>query len=156
MTALKAPKPKQKRRALIMGIVFLIFAGAILGLFLPGTSPGQQTTFDFDLTKDETGLIGDVTFSTRGGLYAMAVLAAFAGAWQLAKGFENTDAVLGVVAGFFVIGFLTWAARDKSMNMAGMIRSSTSTRPLSCWRRPRSRPWHTTPMTAASCCPMVF
>jgi simple sugar transport system permease protein len=124
MTALKAPKPKQKRRALIMGIVFLIFAGAILGLFLPGTSPGQQTTFDFDLTKDETGLIGDVTFSTRGGLYAMAVLAAFAGAWQLAKGFENTDAVLGVVAGFFVIGFLTWAARDRSMNMAGMIRSS--------------------------------
>jgi general nucleoside transport system permease protein len=124
MTALKAPKPKQKRRALIMGIVFLIFAGAILGLFLPGTTPGQQTTFDFDLTKDETGLIGDVTFSTRGGLYAMAALAAFAGAWQLAKGFENTDAVLGVVAGFFVIGFLTWAARDKSMNMAGMIRSS--------------------------------
>jgi len=102
----------------------LLFAVAILALFLPGTAPGQQTTFSFSTTQEGRDLLGDVTFSTRWALYVMAALAALAGAWQLVRGFEHSDVMLGLVAGFFVIGFLSWAARDRSINVSGLVRSS--------------------------------
>lgn len=124
MTTIKASKTKTKRRATVMGIVFFVLAVAILVLFLPSTAPDQQTTFDFDLTREGTGVLGEVTFSTRWGLYVTAALAALAGVWQLIRGFEQVNAALGVVAGLFVIGFLTWAARDSSINIAGLVRSS--------------------------------
>jgi simple sugar transport system permease protein len=107
-----------------MGLIFLLFAVAILVLFLPGTAPDQQTTFDFTLAREGGGLLGEVTFPTRWGLYVTAALAALAGGWQLVRGFEHVDVVLGVVAGVFVIGFLTWAARDTSINVSGLVRSS--------------------------------
>ena len=124
MTTIQTSKTGTDRRAIVMGVVFLAFAIAILALFLPGTAPNQQTTFDFALTEEGAEVLGEVTFATRWALYVTAVLAAFAGAWQLARGFEHADIVLGVVAGLFVIGFLSWAARDTSINVSGLIRSS--------------------------------
>ncbi|MGC9467770.1 MAG: ABC transporter permease [Anaerolineae bacterium] len=114
---------KAQRRARTMGIVFLVFAVAILVLFLPATEPGQRTTFTF-MQRGDAVEVGDLVFPTRVGLYLMAALSAFAGAWQLARGFEHADAVLGVVAGFFVLAFLAWAARGQSMNLTGMISST--------------------------------
>ena len=120
-----ANNPKQtKRRVTAMGITFLVFALLIMILFVPGTEGGQQSTFDFNVNRGEVPEIPVLTFSTQFGLYLMAALAAFAGAWQLAKGFDNVNVVLGLVAGFFVISFLAWAARGKSMNMTGMLDST--------------------------------
>lgn len=124
MTTTQASRGKTERRATVMGLIFLLFAVAILVLFLPGTAPDQQTTFDFTLAREGGGLLGEVTFPTRWGLYVTAALAALAGGWQLVRGFEHVDVVLGVVAGVFVIGFLTWAARDTSINVSGLVRSS--------------------------------
>ncbi len=124
MTATKTSRSGTERRATMIGVVFLLFAVAILALFLPGTAPGQQTTFSFSTTQEGRDLLGDVTFSTRWALYVMAALAALAGAWQLVWGFEHSDVMLGLVAGFFVIGFLSWAARDRSINVSGLVRSS--------------------------------
>ncbi|MGC9522278.1 MAG: ABC transporter permease [Anaerolineae bacterium] len=115
---------KAQRRARRMGVVFLIFAVAILVLFLPGTEPGQRTTFVFQTARDEVISIGDLVFPTRAGIYITAALAAAAGGWQLAKGFRHHDAALGAVAGFFVLAFLTWAARGQSMNLTGLLQSS--------------------------------
>jgi simple sugar transport system permease protein len=58
------------------------------------------------------------------GLFLFAGLAAFLGVWQLVRRFERVNLVLGIVAGAFILAFLTWAARDKSMNLAGMIGST--------------------------------
>ncbi len=114
-----------QRRAQVMGIVLLAFAAAIMLLFFPGTQAEQQTTFTFNLTRVEGVMeIPDFVFPTQTGLILMAVLAAFVGAWQLAKGFKNADLALGGVVLFFVLAFLTWAARDKSMNLTGMLQSS--------------------------------
>lgn len=112
------------RRARAMGIAFLVFAVAILLLFLPGVSAEQRTTFAFDVTRGEAIPIGGITFGTQAGIYVMAGLAAFAGAYQLARGFRHVYVVLGAVAAFFVLAFLTWAARDQSMNLTGMLQSS--------------------------------
>jgi simple sugar transport system permease protein len=107
-----------------MGIIYCVIALAMLLLFVPGTQAGQATSFVFQESRGEELPLGDLVFSTRLGLYGLAGLAAFAGAWQLARGFEHTNAVLGVVAGFFVLAFLTWAARGQSMNLTGLIKSS--------------------------------
>jgi general nucleoside transport system permease protein len=115
---------KARRRARVLGIVFCGIALAILLLFLPGTQAGERTTFAFVETRGESLPIGDLVFETRLGLYLLATGAAFAGAWQLARGFRHADAVLGMVAGFFILAFLAWAARGRSMNLTGMLNSS--------------------------------
>ena len=115
---------KNTRRARTWGIVFLVFAALMLILFLPGTTGSQRTTFAFDLELSEALPIGNLTFSTQGGLYLLTVVAVFLGAWQLAKGFKQVYLILGVVALAFVLAFLTWAARDNSMNMTGMLQAT--------------------------------
>ncbi len=113
-----------ERKARGMGIAFLIFALAILVLFLPGTEVGQQTTFTLNVTRGEIAELPDLVFSTRVGVLLFAGLAAFLGVWQLVKRFKRVNLVLGAVVGAFVLAFLTWAARGRSMNLAGMIGST--------------------------------
>ncbi|MBN1249255.1 MAG: ABC transporter permease [Anaerolineae bacterium] len=116
--------PREQRRARTMGIAFVVIAVAILVLFVPGTEPGQRTTFAFTERGSTDWTLPDLVLSTRVGVILMALLAGAAGGWQLARGFKRATVVLGVVAGAFVLAFLTWAARDQSMNLTGMIRSS--------------------------------
>jgi simple sugar transport system permease protein len=107
-----------------MGITFLVFALAIVVLFLPGTMSGQMTTFTLNVTRGDVVELPDVVFATRVALYLLAAVVAFIGAWQLAKGFQRVNLVLGIVAGLFILAFLSWAARDKSMNLTGMFQST--------------------------------
>ncbi len=115
---------KQLRRSRITGIIFLVFALAILVFFVPSTKAGQKTTFVFDVSRGKALPIGSLIFATNISLYLMLVLVVFVGTWQLAKGFKQTSIALGVVTGFFVIAFLSWAARDQSMNVTGLLQSS--------------------------------
>ncbi|MCD4737752.1 MAG: ABC transporter permease [Anaerolineae bacterium] len=115
---------KEGLRARNMGIVFLFFAVAILVLFLPGTEGGVSTTFTFNTHKGEVLPLPDLVFATRLGLSLLTLVVAFLGAWQLARGFQHLNTILGVVVMLFVLGFLSWAARDKSMNLTGMLQST--------------------------------
>lgn len=115
---------QEVRRARTMGIVFLVFAVGILLLFVPGTTAGQRTTFTFQASRGEALALPPLTFATLTGLYVLAILTAFLGAWQIARGFRNRNLVLGVVALLFVLAFLSWAASDKSMNLTGMLQST--------------------------------
>ncbi|MEA3309178.1 MAG: ABC transporter permease [Chloroflexota bacterium] len=115
---------KEEHRARNMGIIFLLFAVAILVLFLPGTDGEVLTTFTFNTSKGNLTPLPDFAIATRLGLYLLALVAAFLGAWQLARGFRQLNMVLGVVALLFIVGFLSWAARGKSMNLTGMLQST--------------------------------
>jgi simple sugar transport system permease protein len=107
-----------------MGIVFLVFALVILVFFVPGTKAGQKTTLGFDVSRGQALTIGSLTYATNIALYLMVILIVFAAAWQLAKGFKQTSIALGIVTGFFIIAFLSWAARDQSMNVTGLLQST--------------------------------
>jgi ABC-type uncharacterized transport system permease subunit len=107
-----------------MGIVFLLIALVILMFFLPGTTPGQKTTFVFDVSRGEALPVGSLTFATNITLYILVVLTVFMAAWQLTRGFKRPIVVLGLVVGLFVIAFLSWAARDQSMNLTGLLQSA--------------------------------
>ncbi|HXK42501.1 MAG TPA: ABC transporter permease [Anaerolineae bacterium] len=115
---------QEMRRARTMGIVFLVFAVGILLLFVPGTTTSQRTTFTFQASRGEALALPPLTFGTLTGLYVLAILTAFLGAWQIARGFRNHNLVLGIVALLFVLAFLSWAASDKSMNLTGMLQST--------------------------------
>jgi len=115
---------QEMRRARTMGIVFLVFAVGILLLFVPGTTTSQRTTFTFQASRGEALALPPLTFATLTGLYVLAILTAFLGAWQIARGFRNRNLVLGIVALLFVLAFLSWAASDKSMNLTGMLQST--------------------------------
>jgi general nucleoside transport system permease protein len=115
---------KPQRRARAMGIFFCLVSLSILLLFVPSTRPGEVTTFTFAERNSDAIEIADLVFSTRLGLYLMALVAIFAGGRQLTKGFERVNAALGLVVGVFVLAFLAWAARGQSMNLTGMIKSS--------------------------------
>ena len=98
---------KEGHRARNMGIVFLLFAVAILVLFLPGTDGGVLTTFTFNTNKGEVLPLQDLVFTTRLGLYLLALVVAFLGAWQLARGFQQLNTVLGASSGRMRSVFIT-------------------------------------------------
>ncbi len=112
-----------ERRSRTWGIVFLACAALILILFVPGASAGQETTFTFG-TGDQLITLGALVFPTQAGLFVLATVAVFFGAWELARGFDRIYWILGSVVGIFILAFLTWAARDNSMNLTGLIQST--------------------------------
>jgi simple sugar transport system permease protein len=109
-----------------MGIVFLVLAFSIWLLF-GRTSTGDQVTV-FNLTPGaSTVAVPDWHVPTLSTLYVLALVSAVLGGVQLARGFGRwTNRVLGVVAGFFIFGFLVWAAAGKSLNLAGLLATSLS------------------------------
>ncbi|MEM7347292.1 MAG: ABC transporter permease [Chloroflexota bacterium] len=136
----------REKRNIGMGVFFLVVAIAIVGLFAMNSTTEMVTQFGLDpgaktnapklqewvptqvwtllaplgITNDKS----KVGLPTQNTLWFLALLAAFFGGWQLAKGFKRINLALLIVALAFVFAFLTWAARGTSMNLVGMISAS--------------------------------
>lgn len=115
-------------RQRVMGILFLLIAVSIWVFFSRPVSPDQTTTFvltpgRFDVTLQDWDLPTGAT------LNVLAFASAFLGAAQLARarGFGRyTNLVLAIVAGLFIFGFLTWAAADRTLNLASLLNTTLS------------------------------
>lgn len=115
----------QEKRSVGMGIFFLVVAVAIVGLFIVNTTADMTTTFGLNPgAKTNAPRLEDWVVSTQTTLWLLAILAAFAGGWQLARGFKRINLVLLSVSLIFVFAFLVWSARGTSMNLLGMISAS--------------------------------
>lgn len=117
--------PTRKR---VMGIVFILLGLGIFFLFSLDVTSGVTTTFVMTPGGFETSF-PDVTVPTLTTLNILAFLCLFLGGYQLvrARGFgKRTNTILGIVSGLFILGFLTWAAADNSLNLAGLLNSSLS------------------------------
>jgi len=115
----------QDKRNLKMGIFFLVVAFAIAGFFALNSDSSMTTTFGLNPgAKTNAPKLEDVTMPTQLTLWGLAVVVAFIGGWQLARGFKNVNVALLVVFLTFVFAFLTWAARGNSMNLLGIISAS--------------------------------
>jgi simple sugar transport system permease protein len=111
-------------RQWVTGGLFLVLGLAIWLLFARPIEPGTITTFNMVAGRAIID-IPDWTFPSLIGIYAAALLSGAAGIYQLARGFEKrTDLVLGLVVGLFLFAFLTWATAGKSLNLAGLFRST--------------------------------
>jgi ABC-type uncharacterized transport system permease subunit len=114
----------RRRGAVAYGLVFLGVGVLIFLLFAQGATPGQTTTFNLTPRRTEALPVPDLSFPTLPVLYAFAILCAFIGGWGLARGFRRVTLALGGVALLLVLAFLTWAARDKSMNLTELLSSA--------------------------------
>jgi simple sugar transport system permease protein len=127
MTALrKELEVSSPTRQRVMGIIFLALAAGIWLLFGHGTQAGVTTTFNLVPGGIQSDF-PDWKLPTLATLNILAMFAAFSGAMQLVRGFgQRTNLVLALVSGFFIFGFLTWAAAGRSLNLAGLLNTSLS------------------------------
>lgn len=111
-------------RQRVMGILFILLGLIIWYFFSRGVEPGVTTSFGLS-TGNALIKLPSWIIPTRTALYALAVICAVMGGYQLARGFQRfTNGALGIVVGFFIFGFLVWAAAGKSMNFTGLLASS--------------------------------
>ena len=119
------PAAIREKRSVGMGIFFLIVALAIGGLFAVNTTGEMTTSFGLNPgAKTNAPRLEDWVLPTQNVLWLLAVVVAFVGGWQLARGFKRVNLALLVVCLIFIFAFLTWAARGTSMNLLGMISAS--------------------------------
>jgi len=122
--ATQVSKEGRSRRDILLGVLYLALA-ALIVLLLPRGTAGLQSTFALISQRGGVTIEApDLVVPTASSLYVLGALAAFAGGWQLAKGFKRANLVLALVAAVGIAAFLVWASRDKSLNLTGMLVSS--------------------------------
>lgn len=117
-------KAAEQRKRISYGLTLLIAGILIYLLFGLNTQSGVNTTFGLNLAGSQAVNVPDLVVPSQFVVYLMAAIAAFAGAYQIARGIRSTGALIGVLAFTFVVAFLVWAAQDKSFNLTGMLSSS--------------------------------
>jgi simple sugar transport system permease protein len=126
MTTMNPPiaTPYIKRTRIIYGVVLIAVGLLIYLTFGLNTQAGLQTTFGINLAGSQAIPVPDLVVPAQMTVLLMAGIAAFFGAFHLARGVKSTGALIGIIAATFVVAFLTWAAQGKSFNLTGMISSS--------------------------------
>lgn len=113
------------RRARTYGFIFIGAGLLIYLLFARLAAAGETSTFVLNFgSAAQTAPVPDLVLPTGPTLYALALVCAFLGGWQLARGFRRVNLVLGVIAVLFVWAFLTWASQGRSFNLTGMLNSA--------------------------------
>lgn len=113
-----------ERRSRTLGVVFIALALAIFWWFALGAEGGQESTFGLNAGGEFVEL-PQLILPSQATAFFLGVVAAFLGGVQIARGFgKRTYLVLGAVVACFILAFLVWAARDESLNLLGMLRST--------------------------------
>jgi len=113
-----------KRAQILYGVVLIVLGLLIYLLFVRTTEAGVTTTFGLNLANAQAIKVPDLVVPAQATVLAMAAIAIFVGAYQLARGIPSTSTLIGVIAVTFIIAFLTWSAQDKSFSLTGMLSSS--------------------------------
>lgn len=112
------------RRARTYGLVFLGIGVLVFLLFARTTDGDQTSIFVLNPTRSRALPVPDLPIPSAATLYGLVLSCVFMGSWQLARGFRRINLALGVVAALFVLAFLIWAARGRSLNLTGLLSSS--------------------------------
>ena len=113
-----------ERRATVIGIVLLVLATVVLGVFAMGVAPDAQSTFNLSLPTDRfQGLQWTVNSRLFSIISAVAIAALGIDRLRRAR-LTWTNPVLGVGLLLFVMSFLAWAAASGSFSLVGMLRST--------------------------------
>jgi general nucleoside transport system permease protein len=114
------------RRAQVLGLIFLGIGALIAVVFGLGSEGGVASRLGLNPARGETFFsLPDLVLPSRGAAFFLAGVCAFLGGVQLARGFgRKANVILGIVVGLFVLAFLTWAARGRSLSLLGMMQST--------------------------------
>jgi general nucleoside transport system permease protein len=106
------------------GIALLVTALLIFLLFGLNIEAGLTSTFGLNLPSSQALAIPNLVIPAQATVYALTMLVAFLGAFQLARGIHSTGWLIAAIAFTFVLAFLIWASQGKSFNMVGMLQTS--------------------------------
>ncbi|MCI0356757.1 MAG: ABC transporter permease, partial [Acidobacteria bacterium] len=107
----------------IIGVILVALGIVGYLLFANGVSPDLVS--EFGLNASQTTKLPDWIIPSYATATALSAICLFLGGYQLARGFGRwTNQVLGLAVLLFVFSFLTWATRDASINLAGMLKGS--------------------------------
>jgi general nucleoside transport system permease protein len=128
MTAAAATMTTTQRSALrrqrIIGLVYLAAAVVMVLFFALPQEPGTESRLVLALGP-AIFQPPDLVLPSAPTIYFLAVVAAFAGAIQLTRGFgARWAAVLALVAGAFIFAFLVWVAAGQSMSLTGLLQTT--------------------------------
>jgi len=112
------------RRARTFGLIFLGVGVLIFLLFARAAGADQTSVFVLNPIRSRALPVPDLPIPSMATLYGLALVCVFLGGWQLARGFRRVTLALGGVALLFVLAFLIWAARGRSMNLTGLLSST--------------------------------
>ncbi|MBA3552253.1 MAG: ABC transporter permease [Actinobacteria bacterium] len=114
------------RRARVMGILFLLVGVLIVLVFGLGSEGGVVSRLGLNPARAETLFrLPDLVLPARSTAFLLGAVCAFLGGVQLSRGFERrVNLVIAIVLVLFVFAFLTWAARDRSLSLLGMLQST--------------------------------
>ncbi|MFN7035196.1 MAG: ABC transporter permease [Bellilinea sp.] len=113
-------------RQRVMGGFFLALALSIWFFFARSVDGSAITSFGLSTFQAKTQL-QPWNLPALNTLYVLAIVCAILGGIQLSRGFKKyTNAVLAVVVGIFVFGFLVWATAGKSLNLVGLFNTTLS------------------------------
>lgn len=120
-----AIRPVSVTRARTLGILFIVVGVTIALLFGLGASGGADSRFGLNVARGDEINIPDLVVPSSATAWVIAAICAFLGGVQLTRGFDRrANLILGIVVFLFVFAFLTWAARDRSLNLVGMLQST--------------------------------
>jgi len=112
-------------RARVLGLLFVVVAVAIALLFGLGASGSVESRFVLNPARGDVISLPDLVVPSSATAWMIAAVCGFLGGIQLTRGFgKRANLILGIVVFLFVFAFLTWAARDNSMNLIGMLQST--------------------------------
>jgi len=114
----------EKRQRISYGLALLAVGIFIYLVFGLNTQPESLSTFGLNLAGTQAVNVPDLVIPALPAVYAMAFVAVFAGAYQMARGVRSTGALIGLLAFTFVFSFLMWATQGSSFNLTGMLSSS--------------------------------
>lgn len=106
------------------GIALLVTGMLIFLLFGLNTQAGLSSVFGMNLSSSQAIVIPDLVIPAQATVYALAIVIAFLGAFQMSRGIHSIGWLVGALAFAFVLAFLVWAAQGKSFNLVGMLQSS--------------------------------
>jgi simple sugar transport system permease protein len=115
-------------RQRVMGVLFIVLGVGIWFLFARGMESGAITKFGMT-PGGMKATMPDLLLPSLATLNFLASFCVILGTVQLIRrgGFGRyTNTVLGLVAAFFVVGFLCYGAANKSLNLAGLLNVSLS------------------------------
>lgn len=114
----------QRNRYRTIGFIMLFMGIASLFFFAVGVDPTLKSTFMMNSGAVLKGFsVPDLVIPSFFGAMAFSIICGLLGIYQLIFGFrQRTNQVLGIAILLFILAFLTWATRDNSINLVGMLR----------------------------------
>ena len=107
--------------------VFSVLVAILMGTVFVATAPGETATFVLTDVRGQLFALPNLRLTVVPTLLVLTGIVLVIAYRQFTAGFgKRSVLVVGIVAGLFVLGFLTWAAADANMSVVSLLRGTVA------------------------------